>query len=143
MNSPTYNEVDVDIPPAVINGVQEQVDPVPAPPIQSTPVESPGPSKEYTTLEPLELFDLTTTSPIPLNIITTTPNDVKPVNLDPEDNQEPETAGEPIDNCVLRENLENCDLFMCRVIRSVLALPFPHCYAAKNTGASDGGNKHV
>ena len=133
LNSPTYNEVDVDIIPADINGVQEQVDPVPAPPIQSTPVESPGPSKEYATLEPLQQFDLETTSPKPPTTITTATDEEKPVNLEPEDDQEPETGGELVDNCVLRENLEKCDLYMCRVIRSVLALPFPHCYAATNT----------
>jgi hypothetical protein len=39
---------------------------------------------------------------------------------------DPENAS---DTCVLKANLEQCGLFLCDVILTVLALPFPGCYS--------------
>ena len=40
---------------------------------------------------------------------------------------EDETA--PSESCFLQENLNNCTLFMCSMIRGVLSYPFPECYS--------------
>ena len=32
-------------------------------------------------------------------------------------------------NCPMRENLASCKIYLCRVIRNMLAMPFPSCYA--------------
>ena len=33
--------------------------------------------------------------------------------------------------CPMQENLASCDIFLCRVFRNMLALPFPDCYATR------------
>ena len=33
--------------------------------------------------------------------------------------------------CPMQENLASCDIFLCRVFRNMLALPFPDCYASR------------
>ena len=32
-------------------------------------------------------------------------------------------------NCPMQENLLSCSIYLCRVLRNMLALPFPDCYA--------------
>ena len=32
-------------------------------------------------------------------------------------------------NCPMKENLNSCDIYLCRIFRNMLALPFPDCYA--------------
>ena len=34
-------------------------------------------------------------------------------------------------NCPMQENLASCDIFLCRVFRNMLAMPFPDCYASR------------
>ena len=36
------------------------------------------------------------------------------------------------EKCVLKKNLESCDIYLCSMIRSMLAVPFPDCYAVKS-----------
>ena len=36
------------------------------------------------------------------------------------------------EKCVLKKNLESCEIYLCSVIRSMLAVPFPDCYAVKS-----------
>ena len=64
--------------------------------------------------------------------------DLKPVNdlvsdlnhlLDGLKDKEEEEKEE---NCVLKKNLEGCDIYLCSMIRSLLAVPFPDCYAVKS-----------
>lgn len=40
-----------------------------------------------------------------------------------------EVLVEPDDGmCPMRSNLASCEIYLCRVIRNMLAVPFPHCY---------------
>ena len=70
--------------------------------------------------------------------------DLKPVNdlvsdlnhlldglKDKEEEKEKEEEEEE-ENCVLKKNLEGCDIYLCSMIRSLLAVPFPDCYAVKS-----------
>ena len=45
----------------------------------------------------------------------------------------PFTGGQegPALECPMQENLASCDIFLCRVFRNMLALPFPDCYATR------------
>ena len=36
------------------------------------------------------------------------------------------------EKCVLKKNLESCEIYLCSMIRSMLAVPFPDCYAVKS-----------
>ena len=40
---------------------------------------------------------------------------------------------EPIVLCPLQDNLTRCDIYLCRVIRNMLALPFPACYGQSSS----------
>ena len=40
---------------------------------------------------------------------------------------------EPIVLCPLQDNLTKCNIYLCRVIRNMLALPFPSCYARSSS----------
>ena len=31
-------------------------------------------------------------------------------------------------HCPMQDNIARCDIYLCRVIRNILALPFPDCY---------------
>ena len=44
----------------------------------------------------------------------------------------PFTQQESSPNCPMRENLNSCDIYLCRIFRNMLALPFPDCYAIGN-----------
>ena len=34
-----------------------------------------------------------------------------------------------VDNmCPMKDNLTRCDIYLCRIIRNILALPFPACH---------------
>ena len=35
----------------------------------------------------------------------------------------------PPNNCFFRNNINNCDIYLCRILRNVLAMPFPECFA--------------
>ena len=70
--------------------------------------------------------------------------DLKPVNdlvsdlnhlldgLKDKEKEEKEEEEEKEENCVLKKNLEGCDIYLCSMIRSLLAVPFPDCYAVKS-----------
>ena len=67
--------------------------------------------------------------------------DLKPVNelvsdlnhlLDGLKDKEEEEMEKEEENCVLKKNLEGCDIYLCSMIRSLLAVPFPDCYAVKS-----------
>ena len=32
-------------------------------------------------------------------------------------------------SCLLEENLAKCRIFLCRMMKRILAVPFPECYA--------------
>ena len=34
-------------------------------------------------------------------------------------------------HCPMQDNIARCDIYLCRVIRNILALPFPDCYGYK------------
>ena len=48
-----------------------------------------------------------------------------------ENNPDKEKLEKP-EKCVLKKNLESCEIYLCSVIRSMLAVPFPDCYAVKS-----------
>ena len=71
----------------------------------------------------------------------TKPVDLEPVNelvsdlnhlLDGlKENSDKDKVEKP-EKCVLKKNLESCDIYLCSMIRSMLAVPFPDCYAVKS-----------
>ena len=44
------------------------------------------------------------------------------------DTDDDDDEEEPIVLCPLQDNLTRCNIYLCRVIRNMLALPFPACY---------------
>ena len=73
----------------------------------------------------------------------TKPVDLEPVNelvsdlnhlLDglKENTHDDKNKLEKPEKCVLKKNLESCDIYLCSMIRSMLAVPFPDCYAVKS-----------
>ena len=72
----------------------------------------------------------------------TKPVDLEPVNdlvsdlnhlLDGlKDNTVDKDKLEKPEKCVLKKNLESCEIYLCSMIRSMLAVPFPDCYAVKS-----------
>ena len=83
-----------------------------------------------TVLKHTSISDNEESDEIVLNEITTisapTPASVAASRLPPTNGQQ-----RPGEECPMQENLASCDIFLCRVFRNMLALPFPDCYATK------------
>ena len=65
-----------------------------------------------------------------------TPTTEPPLYADTDDDDEEEISPpteEPIVLCPLQDNLTRCDIYLCRVIRNMLALPFPACYGQSSS----------
>ena len=126
--------------------------------IQTDPFQKPG---QYEVLKPTPVLSqeesFTTEKPLfpnqsveddPPSMIEKPLHETKPVDLKPvndlvsdlnhlldglkENDDEDKDKVEKPEKCVLKKNLESCDIYLCSVIRSMLAVPFPDCYAVKS-----------
>ena len=104
----------------------------PIPPILPTPVIEPDPQTELYEPPPTEQPLVPPQEPT----YSTKPVDLTPIQeliadlnhlVDGVKHDEKEEE----ESCVLKANLEACEMYLCNIIRSMLALPFPNCYAAE------------
>ena len=138
LNQSSYNHP---TQPDVIQSVPEG-EPVQYAVVQPTPVqEALVTEKPLFPTQPVQDEELLAMTEKP--VYQTKPSvDLEPVNdlvsdlnhlldgLKEEEKEEKEE--EEAENCVLKKNLEGCDIYLCSMIRSLLAVPFPDCYAVKS-----------
>ena len=136
LNQSSYNPTQPDVIQIAPEGEPVQYETVQPTPVQEAlATEKPLFPSQPVSVPDEELLAIMTEKPV----YQTKPSvDLKPVNdlvsdlnhlLDGLKDKEEEEKEE---NCVLKKNLEGCDIYLCSMIRSLLALPFPDCYAVKS-----------
>ena len=115
-----------------INGQYEGIRPTPILSQESFDTEKPlfpSPSQE----EDLAMTEnpLYETKPVDLEPVNELVSDLNHLLDGLKENGDKDKVEKP-EKCVLKKNLESCDIYLCSMIRSMLAVPFPDCYAVKS-----------
>ena len=115
-----------------INGQYEGIRPTPILSQESFDTEKPlfpSPTQE----EDLAMTEkpLYETKPVDLEPVNELVSDLNHLLDGLKENSDKDKVEKP-EKCVLKKNLESCDIYLCSMIRSMLAVPFPDCYAVKS-----------